>query len=251
MTRAASYDISAFWGPRLETPEELAARWIELMARLQAVDPLLAHWYDADFRNAPIVPYVPDKARVAKMIAAGVLRSDQGKPDPFHGYHITAYTTAAWRRSPRRLCVDLLAGNADPYSTNAASLSTDFDTVPDPAIITYEIFKSAVLALGECFDAAGVRAYPSDLSSFWTKIGGRRKAIDLAWISYIAPRFAAQITPPSSAIVEYQPDGGLLMAATDETFVTSNPAHLAVSRDIEAACAPFNALPYPPEEKVS
>ncbi len=89
------------------------------------------------------------------MIAAGVLRSDQGKPDPFHGYHITAYTTAAWRRSPRRLCVDLLAGNADPYSTNAASLSTDFDTVPDPAIITYEIFKSAVLALGECFDAAG------------------------------------------------------------------------------------------------
>ncbi len=66
MTRAASYDISAFWGPRLETPEELAARWIELMARLQAVDPLLAHWYDADFRNAPIVPMSPTKRALPK-----------------------------------------------------------------------------------------------------------------------------------------------------------------------------------------
>jgi hypothetical protein len=61
------------------------------------------------------------------------------------------------------------------------------------------------------------------------------------WISYIGPRYAHLVTPPQSAVVERRPDGGLLMAATDETFVTANPAHLAAARDIEAAVAPFNA----------
>jgi hypothetical protein len=35
------------------------------------------------------------------------------------------------------------------------------------------------------------------------------------------------------------------MAATNETFITANPQHLAVARDIEAALAPVNALPWP------
>jgi Immunity protein 52 len=60
---------------------------------------------------------------------------------------------------------------------------------------------------------------------------------------------APLITPPAAAIVERQPDGGLLMAATDEPFDTSNPAHLAVANDILAAVAPLNALPWPPEIK--
>ena len=42
-------------------------------------------------------------------------------------------------------------------------------------------------------------------------------------------------------------DGGLLLAATDDTFRTDNPTHLAVARDIEAALAPFNALPWTAE----
>jgi hypothetical protein len=53
--------------------------------------------------------------------------------------------------------------------------------------------------------------------------------------------------PPKTAIVEYRPNGGLLMAATDETFITANPRHLAVAHDIEAAIAPLNALPWPPD----
>jgi len=51
-------------------------------------------------------------------------------------------------------------------------------------------------------------------------------------MNYVSPRFAPLITPPTTAIVEYQPNGGLFMAATDETFVASNPQHLAVAHDI-------------------
>ena len=39
------------------------------------------------------------------------------------------------------------------------------------------------------------------------------------------------------------------MAATDETFITSNPQHLVVARDIEAALALLNALSWPLDEE--
>jgi hypothetical protein len=38
------------------------------------------------------------------------------------------------------------------------------------------------------------------------------------------------------------------MAAADTTFSMDNPAHLAVARDINAALAPINALPWPPPD---
>ena len=69
----------------------------------------------------------------------------------------------------------------------------------------------------------------------------------LAWMSYVAPRFAPLITPPPSVIVERTAEGGLLMAATAETFRVDEPAHLAAARDILKALAPFEAPPWPPD----
>jgi hypothetical protein len=63
-------------------------------------------------------------------------------------------------------------------------------------------------------------------------------------MQYLAPPLASLIIPPSTAIVEHLPNGGILMSATEETFDPDNAAHLAVARDIAAATAPLNALPY-------
>ncbi len=37
------------------------------------------------------------------------------------------------------------------------------------------------------------------------------------------------------------------MTATRDRFDVDNPTHLAVAREIEAAMAPVNALPWPPD----
>jgi hypothetical protein len=39
-------------------------------------------------------------------------------------------------------------------------------------------------------------------------------------------------------------NGGLLMSATTQTFDVENPAHMAAAREIVAAIAPLNALPW-------
>jgi hypothetical protein len=53
--------------------------------------------------------------------------------------------------------------------------------------------------------------------------------------------------PPRSAIVEHTPQGGIVMIATKDRFDVTNPDHLAAAREIEAAIAPVNALPWPPD----
>ncbi len=140
---------------------------------------------------------------------------------------------------------DVGSWSVTDHYANSAVLETAYNLKPDPALVAYRIFKPALLALAECFDATWCSAYSHATMQYWNE--GLGEHYRLAWISYIGPRFAHLVTPPASAIVEREPNGGLLMAATDETFDVSNPAHLAAARDILAAVAPLNALPWPPE----
>lgn len=238
------YFISLFWEGRAETPKELAVRWLKLIARFQTIDPIFAHWYVwPDIRHP--LPFYTDVATLIEKIAADVATSDTGKPLPGLGCQFFTRNNMASKRGPRSFQIDMFAGRSVDYPLNRISLHTDYGAAPDSDLITYRIFRSALFALAETFEATIGLACSSSLADLWPQDWEPRQGLPLAWISYIAPRFASLITPPASAVVERRPDGGLLMAATDETFDTANPKHLAVARDIEAAAAPFNALPYP------
>jgi Immunity protein 52 len=61
----------------------------------------------------------------------------------------------------------------------------------------------------------------------------------------VIPWLASLITVPAApVIVEHLPNGGLLMSATRETFDVENPAHMAAARQIGAAIASLNDLPW-------
>jgi Immunity protein 52 len=249
MKPGLGYYNGVFRGPRQETPEELAARWIKLIARLQAIDPIFAHWYIWTDANRA-VPFFMEVEPLAEEIAAHVGTSDDGEPQPYYGYQLFAHSTTEMKRGPRNFTIHMHAGSPGERISNRIGIDTDYGVVPDPSIVTFKIFKDALLALAETFEGTAGLAYPTKLMDFWPD-GQERNWLELAWITYVAPRFAALITPPSSAIVERQSDGGLLMAATDETFLASNPEHMAVAREIAAAAAPFNDLPYPWDETPS
>ena len=167
------------------------------------------------------------------------------------GYRLNAFNFLAQKnnygtrmKGPRNLQISLNADANSKYSHNLVNLTTPHGVAPDPEIVTFQIFKEAILAQGEAFEATHAKAWPSNLSDLWV-CGRDAVHLPIAWISYIGPLYSHLVTPPGSAIVERRPDGGLLMAATDETFSVDNPAHMAVARDIAAAVAPFSALPRP------
>lgn len=243
MNPESDYYTGVFWGAREETPAELAARWLKLIPRLQMIDPIFVHWYKwVPYR--PALPLDTQVGPLADKIAASVDPNDAD--DPRIGYQLFAHNTAIKTRGPRNFEIHMTAGGFSPWLSNMIGIGTDYGIVPDPDVVTYKIFRGALLALAETFEATIGSAYPTSLIDLWPKENRRGQlTLKLAWISYVGPRFAHLIAPPASAIVERRPDGGLLMAATDETFVASNPRHMAVAGEIEAAVAPFNALPYP------
>ena len=240
----SQYTIHGFWGPRRETPEELAIRFDRLIDRLARIDPVFGNWIWCGRQPEPIA-FASIRSRLAEKIAAAISRGDYGEPIPLFGYGFG--TINSMKTTPRSISVDVFGGRAfrADYYINDATIETGWRVEPDPAIVTYPIFRAALLALAECCDVTFVSAYPWDLHDLWPN--GLK--FRFGWIHYVSPRFAPLVTPPHTAIVEYRPNGGLFMAATDETFITANPKHLAVARDIEAAIAPLNALPWPLDDE--
>ena len=231
MMSTVDFDISARWAPRVETPVALAHRWLATVRRLHSIDPVLARWYKGVDGRGVEVPL--DRASIERNIAAGAMDD---------GYMFNVKSDLRGRGA----CMfefGMMAGSA---GINAVSFGTDYHSVPDPSICTYRIFKPALLALAESFDAERAFAYPTNLSAFWSRPPNVNPTFPIAWISYVAPRVAHLVEPPSTSLVEHRPDGGLLMAATSETFDVDNPAHMAVARDIERAVAPLHLRPWEP-----
>ncbi len=237
------FSAVASWGWRAESPEALAARWLAYVARLQAIDPAFAHWMDwaDDITRIPFVPTLP--AQIARVLAATERHVD-GHLVPEAGVQLTNYTDTD--QLPRYCGIYMSGGNSGPYSLpNCANFTTGHFAIPEPRLVGFGVFRRVVLALAEVFEATQVYADSADLGDLSPK--GRPADLPLAWISYVAPRFAHLVMPPPSVVVERRPDGGLLMAATAETFATADPAHLAAARAIHGALAPFNAVLWTPE----
>jgi hypothetical protein len=241
------YDINSYWGPRRETPQTCAARLSRMLDALSAIDPVFGNWLcSSEMKLVPRASLSQDG--LAAFIEKGVDRAEvTRRPTPQYGYWFGAVTSR--KKNPRSIDVSVHAGQE--LSANFFINTTSIRTAPldeqNASFINLRVFKPALLALASAWDVTWCGAYPWSLLRLKTTPVPPRPRFGLAWMTYISPRFAPMITPPRSAISEWLPNGALLLIATEERFETENPAHLAVARDIEAALAPVNALPWPPD----
>jgi hypothetical protein len=246
----SSYSILAYWGPRPESPPACAPKILRMFEALRRIDPALGRLFWRDRENGKPLPVTSlDVASAARLLAQRQNLSEvTRKPIVEFGYRFVATNELPW--GPRCLTIN---GKLGGYTTanilaNYVCLSTEPLHRENEDIINFRVFRSALLELASIWDASWCSATPTDLLEFVSTINVERRTPRLSggWITYLAAPFAAKIAPPHSAICE-QVDGGLLMTATEETFQVDNPAHVAVARDIDAALAPINALPWPPD----
>ena len=211
---------------------------------LSAIDPVFGNWIFLGRRKGTPLAGLTEHD-VAALIAHGVSREDDGTPFAQAGYRFGAST--GFKRTERDITVRVHSGNtlAANYFINTAILRTEPLNEKNRSDVELSVLKPAMLALASAWDATWCGTAPWDLSDFQT--AHSRPWFGLKWMTYLSPRFAPMVTPPRSAIVERLTGGGLLMIATEERFETTNPSHLSAARDIEAALAPINALPWPPD----
>jgi hypothetical protein len=250
MNKYWGYIIQAYWGPRRETPEQLGLRFMRMLDALAPIDPLFRGW---EFFGATKPWPMPSGAsdELTRLVAECVARAEDGGPSPIAGYQFGAATRT---RAATALSIDAQAGRYAPndsFLTNTVELTTNPLNEDNAALITLPIFKSALLAIATAWDATWCAAYPAGIIELWPNPGPGQPHFNMAWITYLSPRFAPMVTPPHGILVEHTPQGGIVMITTKDRFDVSNELHLAAARRIKAAIAPVNALPWPPDAYVS
>lgn len=261
--------ISSYWGPRPETPGQIAARCANLLDRLNSISLMFSGWTYVGRRILPmdrrhaladtpgeryqnryrtVVLGHPTGTDLAPLVEAGVCRDDDDGPEPMMGYRFSAFTRS--RTDPGGLSLRVRAGCLSDarFFTNTVHIETRPLCDENRSWLTLPLLKAAMLAIVTTCDVTWAAIYPAELRELWIPAHVRRgPTFQLAWVTYLSPRFAPMVTPPASAIVEHTAQRGIVMAATNDRFDVNNPAHLAAAREIEAAIAPVNALPWPPD----
>lgn len=238
------WEIHGYWGSDKEGPAEFAGRFTSMLDMLGKIDPVFGNWIFVGGNEQPIsVASLRQGNKLANFMKThSVVHDDEGKPEPNSGYSFGAINSMV--TNPRSISIRIHAGTAPvrPFP-NDAVLSTNLRYEPDPAIIAYKVFAPAMMALVTTWNLVWCLAGPWKLNKLRPRSSGNSESyFRAAWLTYLAAPWSKAITPPRSAIAEPQADGGLLLAATRDTFDVGNPAHVAAADDILACLAPADAV---------
>ena len=247
----SSYEISSHWGSRPESPADLAVRFLKTADALQPLHPLLAHWtwgdsqelYDTEGAGGQY-PLGDIRGNMTNAVARNLCLNRDGPPDPEDGYGLLAIALNA-ARPKSNVSLHGVAGRrpdnggftAFPWMNH---MDLDLDPDPDPSLTTYALWRQALLIVAETWEASLAEAWPEGMCYQWSN-----RTFHAAWMCCLSPRLAREVVPPAGVMVEHRPNGGLFMAATNETFRLDDPAHMAQARIIEAALQPLDRRPFP------
>jgi hypothetical protein len=199
---------------------------------LNRIDPIVfSNWQVMDFPAIESLPLATARPRIAAIIDNNVSRDDFGKPEPDDGYSAGASTGDTL--GPRRMSLRISAGGTDAGETDLKA--GEYNMFPDPAVVTYPVFKGALLAINAIWPPVWACAYA--LRMDYDKVPLIPGAalfpysrFHIPWLAYLSAPLAAGLEPPPEIKTERTPDGGLLMSATEERLDPTDPEHLRRAR---------------------
>ncbi|MGD0192108.1 MAG: Imm52 family immunity protein [Rhizomicrobium sp.] len=244
------FKIFSNWDPRAETPEILGRRMLQNLDTLSSISPYFRNWQFSNFTLDPLetepddaraaqFPLAEARDRMTKIVELGVRRDDDGDPDPVGGYSVSANNN----ETDISRSVSLMAWGAGLVDPRAGLRFAEFETAyrefPDPAIVTYPVFKAALLSVVSAWDVHQAQAYSDELRTHWQQ--PYKLFLDLAWMTYLSPELAEGYAPPGDVLVEHTDNGGILLTAAQDTFDTSNERHMEAAESIRDSLAEINA----------
>ncbi|HZI15785.1 MAG TPA: immunity 52 family protein [Myxococcus sp.] len=237
-----NYYAGAYWGPRMEPPEECARRMEVFLAGLSEVGPSFVRWFQPgrSRKDALRRPIEPKREELARLVLRGRDRAFEDL-----GFHVSGWNGAGddsdatgfdihcggYSSAVRNTCVFTLPGrglNADRILTapmlagllRASAVAWE----PDWGVATSH-------AHGRLLDARSVKGAP--------RVG---------WVMYLASHRGTVPPLPAPVRVEHIKDRGTLLALTPERFTASNPEHVALAERVWELLGRAGLLePLPPQ----
>lgn len=233
-----------------ESPAVIGARLIRTLEDLSRIDPSIFHdWEIMDYSAAASLTLEAARPRIAALIEKNVYRNDLRQPEPQYGYKAGALVINADKS--RNISLQIEAGGVG--SGVSWLLTGEWNVLPDPTIVTYPLFKAALLVLIANWIPTWACAYAFRLNTVMVPVrypggvqGSRSEHLPMIrsdptfqdsifhvpWIAYLSAPLTADVTLPPEIVTERAPDGGLLMIATEERLDPENPEHLRRARAI-------------------
>jgi hypothetical protein len=227
------YGIRSDLRVQLETPASIGSKFLKTLDDLSRIDPtVFTNWQVMDRSTKTPVALAVARPRITAIIENNVSHNDMGEPNPgWGGYRASAYTgDVAWSR---HVSLSIVAGakrKGDVWFETG-----DYKTFPDPAIVTYPLFKAALLAMNANWLPPWACAYAYHMAYFQVPLilGAQLfpySLFHIPWLAYLSGPLTVRFALPADIVTERTPDGGLLMIATEERLDPENPEHLRRAR---------------------
>jgi Immunity protein 52 len=229
-----AYSVRSDLPANPESPASIGAKFVETLDALSRIDPtIFVNWEVVDLAAASSLPLAAARPRIADIITENVSRDEFHEPEPDTGYRGVAFTDKV--AVPRQISLTILAGGTTKGDVHLET--GDWNVLPDPAIVTYPIFRRALLAINEvwpppwaCADA--FRRKYDTVPLFPDAPLFPYSRFHIPWIAYLSAPLAAGLELPPEIQTECTSDGGLLMIVTEDRLDPTNPDHLRRARII-------------------
>jgi hypothetical protein len=225
---ALHYSVRSSLPAGPEKPAAIGAKFLNTLDALTRFDPLFANWEVMDYLRRASVPLATARARIAAIIENNVQRDDWRRPQPDQGYTAGALTDAT--DGSRMMHLTINVGGQKKGGDTWLHPGDHYDSPPDLSIVTYPMFKAALLAINAIWPPlfAWANAFKSDYWETPLFPGAPlfpSSLFHFTWLGYLSAELADNVKLPPEIKTERTPDGGLLMTATEERIDPTNPEH--------------------------
>lgn len=228
--RAFTYSIRSDLPAHAEGPPALSKKFLTTLDALSAIDPIFADWLIVNYGSgADSFPLATVRPRMSALIENNVSRNDWREPQPDEGYTLGAYTDT--RDDARSMHLRISAG----AEKEEGDTSLELGTPSDPAVVTYPLYKAALLAINASWPPPWACAYAFhvDYNDEPLSPGAPLfpySKFHITWIGYLSAPLAKGLQLPPEILTERTMDGGVLMTAVEERLDPANPEHLRRAR---------------------
>jgi Immunity protein 52 len=228
------YALRSAWRDRVESLVTLGGKFVETLDALTRIDPVLfANWELFDLSAPSSCALAEVRSYIASLVEKNVALDDLGNALPDYGYSMVGL--AGKFKDPRS--AEFWARAEGKYERTIELKLAHWDVAPDPAIVTYSLFKAALLAINPVWLPSWACAYAFRVDYYKVPLFLGTALFPFSdfhipWLAYLSAPLSAGLELHADILTERTPDGGLLMSATEERLDPTNPEHLARARVI-------------------
>jgi hypothetical protein len=226
------YSIRSELPAQPASPVQLGIQFLSNLEALDRIDPtIFGDWQIIDLPGTQSFPLADARPRIASIIQNNVKRGDWETPEPRAGYNVLAFTGEGG--APRTISFDVVTGGLEKGS---ATLRTGgYKQPPDLAIVTYSMFRAALLTIDAFGPPAWACAHAFKMHYDKTPWAAGSplfpySRFHIPWIAYLSAPLTSGVQLPAEIQSEPTQDGGLLMTATEDRLDPTNPEHLRRAR---------------------